>query len=268
MPFPSPLLHMDQTPEFLCWAVERTCPLRELLPENQPEKVERQLRAARYTAEAIAEGRVQNDTAISADGTMAFRVSEAVAMYGGEGALAQYCHTCPANALNGRLNPSYAGCYGLFPVPEPRDAFLTRTQKFPRNHQLFPPTQYLWFGWWVRSPLGKEQTEYLAQVFHTLRGEPAYADNQPLQDLAAALQLCLTNKLPLSVQLFPAGRIEGTWWNLVPHCGICHAPWEAGSTLCTMCGQSRHPASPKKRRVRGIRPYRRLPEPPNSAVGV
>lgn len=255
---------MDQTPEFLCWAIEQACPLRELLPENQPEKVERHLRAARVAAEAIAAGRVQDDIAISADGTMSFRISEALAIYGGEEALASNCTKCPANALHAGQTPSYAGCYGLFPVPEPRGEFLARCQKFTRNHQLFAPTQYLWFGWWLKSPLSAEQLEYLAHVFHTLGSEAAYSVNKPLQDLSAALQLCVTNKLPLSVQLFPAGQIDGVWWNLVPHCGICHAPWEAGSTTCTMCGQSRHPASPKKRRVRGDRPYRKLPE---SAAG-
>lgn len=249
---------MDQTPEFLCWAIEQTCPLRELLPENQPEKVERQLRTARCTAEALAEGRVQDDVAVSADGTMSFRVREALAIYGGEEALAQNCGSCPANVLTGRMTPNYAGCYGLLPLPEPRSEFLARTQKFPRNNQLFAPTQYLWFGWWLKSPLSADQIACLAGVFQTLSAEPAYAVNKPLQELSVALQLCATNHLSLSVQLFPAGNIEGVWWNLAPHCGICHAPWEAGTTSCTMCGQARHPASPKKRRVRGDRPYRRL----------
>lgn len=248
---------MDQTPEFLCWAIERQCPFRELLPENQPEKVERHLRSARYAAEARAAGRVQDDVAVSADGKMSFGVSEALAIYGGEAALQSHCTTCPANALTGRITPSYAGCYGLFPVPEPRETFLARTQKFARNNQLFAPTQYLWFGWWLKSPLNSEQIAYLANVFGTLASEPEFATNEPLQDLAAALRLCVANELRLSAQLYPAGQIDGLWWNLVPHCGICHAPWEPGSTSCPICGQSRHPASPKKRRVRGDRPYRR-----------
>lgn len=248
---------MDQTPEFLCWAIERACPLRELLPENQPEKVERQLRAARCAADAIAAGRVQDDLAVSADGTMSFQVSAALAIYGGEAALAASCSGCLANPLAGRQTPSYAGCYGLCPLPEPREAFLNRTQKFGRNNQLFAATQYLWFGWWLKSPLSAEQLDYLAVAFRTLTSEATYATNRPLQELAAALQLCVTNQLTLSVQLYPAGQIDGVWWNLVPHCGICHAPWEQDSTRCTMCGQSRHPASPKKRRVRGDRPYRR-----------
>lgn len=248
---------MDQTPEFLCWAIEHACPLRELLPENQPEKVERQLRTARCAAEAIAAGRVRDDIAVSPDGTMSFRLSEALAIYGGEDSLIKNCGSCGANVLAGRLTPSYAGCYGLLPMPEPRGEFLVRTQKFPRNHQLFAPTQYLWFGWWLKSPLSYDQTEYLAGAFRTLSGEPAYATNQSLQELAVALQICVRHKLQFSVQLFPAGQIDGLWWNLVPHCGICHAPWEPGSTSCAMCGQSRHPASPKKRRVRGDRPYRK-----------
>ena len=103
----------EQTPEFLCWAIERQCPLREMLPENQPEKVERQLRAARYTAEAIAEGRVENDLAVSADRKLAFRVSDSLAIFGGEAAVRECCGNCPANALAAIRQPSYAGCYGL-----------------------------------------------------------------------------------------------------------------------------------------------------------
>ncbi len=250
------------TPEFLCWAIERQCPLREMLPENQPEKVERHLRAARFTAEAVAEGRVRDDRAISADGSLAFRVSEQLVIYGGESALQECCTECPANALSTFRQPSYAGCYGLFPLPQPSELFLARSQKCERNNQLFPPTQWLWYGWWMQSPLNAKQTNYLANVFTALRNEPAFAEDRALQELAIALRLCDERGLHLSVQLFPAGEIDGLWWNLVPHCGVCHAAWQDGSRSCAMCGQARHPASPKKRRVRGTRPYRPISELP------
>lgn len=253
---------LTTTPEFLCWAIERQCPLREMLPENQPEKVERHLRAARFTAEAIAEGRVRDDLATSADGSLAFRVSEQLVIYGGESVLRECCSTCSANALATMRQPSYAGCYGLFPLPQPSESFLARVQKFERNNQLFPPSQLLWYGWWMQSPLNAKQMSYLANVFSTLQSEPVLAADPALLELATALRLCDERGLHLSVQLFPAGEIDGLWWNQLPHCGVCQAAWQIDSKLCVMCGQSRHPASPKKRRVRGTRPYRPISELP------
>lgn len=250
----------ERTPEFLCWAIEQQCPLREMLPQNQPEKVERQLRAARYTAEALAQGRVENDLAVSADRLLAFRVSESLAIFGGEAAVRKCCGSCPANALTAIRQPSYAGCYGLFPVPEPREQFFQRTQKCPRDNQLFTPAQFLWYGWWMRSPLNADQISYLALQFAAISKEPEFAGEQPLHELAAALNVCQHTGLSLSVQLFPRGEIDGVWWKQVPHCDVCHSEWLTGATRCEMCGQTRFPASAKKRRVRGTRPYRAIGE--------
>lgn len=249
-----------QTPEFLCWAIERQCPLRELLPPNQPEKVERQLRSARCVSEAIAEGRIENDLAISTDKTLAFRVSDSLMIYGGETVVKDCCTGCPANALASIRQPSYAGCYGLFPVPEPREPFWQRTQQCPRDNQLFAPTQFLWYGWWIRSPLDLAQVAYLAKHLSVISNEADFATNTDLRDLTIALQTCLQQNLSLSVQLFPRGEIDGLWWNLLPHCDTCKADWLPGGTRCEMCGQTRFPASPKKRRVRGTRPYRPIDE--------
>lgn len=254
--------NITSTPEFLCWAIERQCPLRESLPVNQPEKVERHLRSARYTAEARAEGRVDNDLATSSDGTLAFRVSDALAIFGGETLVRETCAACPANALSAIRSPSYAGCYGLFPVPEPREAFWQRTQNSARDNQLFRPTQFLWYGWWLQSPLSAAQLTYLATNLSAISSEPEFAGDAALRELTLAAQVCVQQNFALSVQLFPRGEIDGLWWNLVPHCEICKAEWQAGDSRCEMCGQTRFPASPRKRRVRGTRPYRPIAEIP------
>jgi hypothetical protein len=261
-----------QTPEFLCWAIEHRCPLREMLPENNPEKVERQLRAARAVAEARSEGRVQDNRALSEDGRLGFDIAAALELYGGEAAVAACCNDCPANVREGRGDASYAGCFGLLPMPEPREEFLERVQQFAHDEEarradaatlaqpLFQRTRWLWYGWWMRSPLEQPQLDNLEGPFLQLSQEPAYAENRALHDFVDALVLTAHQHLPLSVQLFPAGEIEGTWWNLQPHCPVCRAPWQVEGGVCAMCGQSRHPASPRKRRIRGIRPYRPLEE--------
>jgi hypothetical protein len=235
-----------------------------MLPENQPEKVERHLRAAHCASDALAEGRVDNDIAVSCDQTLAFRVSEALALYGGEAALRDTCTGCPANSLAAIQQPSFAGCYGLFPVPEPRERFWQRTQRCPRDNQVFSPAQFLWYGWWMCSPLNAQQIAYLATNLSLISSEPDFAADHSLRELALALQTCVTRNLTLSVQLFPRGEIDGLWWKLVPYCGVCKAEWHAGATRCEMCGQTRFPASAKKRRVRGTRPYRPITEVPLS----
>lgn len=250
----------SQTPEFLCWAIEWQCPLRELLPAHDPEKVERQLRAARAVADARAEGRVRDGLAVSADGALGFRIADALALYGGEARVGECCGACPANARAAHVVPSYAGCYGLLPLPEPREEFLARTLKFPRAHELFPPTTWPWYGWWAQSPLGHPQIEYLQQTIGELARCAEFANHQALQELAAALATCKARQLTMSAQLFPSGAIQERWWLLDPHCGHCRAPWKMNGNHCAMCGQTQHPAAAKKRRVRGTRPYRSIEE--------
>jgi hypothetical protein len=249
-----------QTPEFLCWAIEWRCPLRDLLPENDPEKVERQLRNARAVSEARAEGRVQNDLVVSADERLGFRVADAMAIYGGEAVVAECCNACPANVKAGRGEQSYAGCYGLLPMPEPRAEFVRCIQKSTGDQGLFPPIQRSWYGWWIHSPLVAKQLAYLASVFRELASAGAFAEHPSLAEFTAALERCVKNGLLMSVQLFPAGEVVGTQWNLRPHCPVCRAPWVKEGGVCAMCGQSRHPASEKKRKARGTRPYRPLEE--------
>jgi hypothetical protein len=203
---------------------------------------------------------VGDDLAVSTDGSQGFRISEALAIYGGEAIVRDCCGNCPANAVAQFQQPSYAGCYGLFPVPEPREAWLQRAQKCPRDNQLFTPAQFLWYGWWMQSPLNAAQIEYLARQFAAISSEAEFAANQALRELTAALRICHELHLLLSVQLFPRGEIDGLWWNLRPHCEACHSEWLPGTSRCEMCGQTRFPASAKKRRVRGTRPYRAIAE--------
>ncbi|QDU29734.1 hypothetical protein ETAA8_48490 [Anatilimnocola aggregata] len=243
-----------ETPEFLCWAIEQQCSLRELLPENQPDKVERHLRAARYAAEARAQNRVQSDLARSADGLLGFSIRDALAMYGGEEAVRETCGPCPANALARLRQPSYAGCFGLLPVPTASQSFYQQFNDLPAD--LFPRTTIAWYGLWMPSPLTLAQVECLVARFASVTASPEWSDDLSLREFAAALQTCADNQLPLSVQLYPAGQIDGPWWNLVAHCDKCRAPWQSIAGKCGMCGLARCPADGKKRRVRGTRPYR------------
>src|SRR5204862_6701031 len=91
-----PHLPMD-TPEFLLWALEYSCPIRGFQDGSDPERTERHLRAARAAGDAGLEGRVFEGLCVSPPS--GFRIADALAIYGGLSAIEQACRDCPANAL-------------------------------------------------------------------------------------------------------------------------------------------------------------------------
>jgi hypothetical protein len=231
-----------ETPEFLLWALEYACLIRGQQDGTDPEKTERQLRAARAVSDARQEGREHEGIAV--DPPNGSRVAEALAIYGGEREVARACSTCPANAPSSPAG-QWAGCFGFVVLPSPCNAI--------RRHCL-------------ESPLARRSLESLASVAaDQARGEetlkPAW------DDFGAAIQVARERDLPMHVRLYPPGRVEGTWWKLAPHCPRCKAEWPTGSSpsaaegvpcialRCSVCGYVGHPAPDKKRRARGMRPY-------------
>ena len=247
------------TPEFLLWSLERACTLRELIPQDQPEKTERHLRSARAYSDAVREGRVFEGLCVAPP--MAFRVDEALAIYGGLPTVESVCYGCPANALAARDRRSLAGCYGMLPLPADESEFHAEVEqavdKMTLASQcvaLFPSTSPRWYGLWKQSPLSGDQLTLLLTL---LRGI-ALSDvscRSGLEELLLALDAAVEHSLPLHVQLYPRGESVNGRWLLNPHCGQCAAPWNDNSQHCAVCGHIGHPASPKKRHSRGTRPY-------------
>ena len=99
------------TPEFLVWAFEYTCPIRGFQSGSDPERTERQLRAARAVSDAQREQRVFEGLCV--DSPRGFRIDEALAIYGGAAAVESACGECSANAAATAKQGSLAGCYGL-----------------------------------------------------------------------------------------------------------------------------------------------------------
>lgn len=264
-----------KTPEFLAWAIEFTCPVRGEQDGSDPARTERQLRAARAASDARRENRVLDGIAV--DPPYGFRIADALALYGGESAVATACGSCPANRIGENSELSYAGCYGLTPVAS--DVIATLEQAIEQTgtgadaDDLFPVTSPRWYGLWINSPLSMPQLEVVARL----------AEAAGLAELAAGCGTSLSAKLPLHARLYPAGKIEGTWWRLVPHCPRCKAAWPVASgrrqppadvksvpppnergahaprsPRCNVCRYVGHPAPDKKRRPRGKRPYTQL----------
>jgi hypothetical protein len=245
-----------ETPQFLLWAIEYACPVRGYQDGCDPERTERQLRAARAVSEARREGRVFEGFCVEPPN--GFRIEDALAVYGGLNAVEQACARCPANALAPIYPDSLAGCVGIVPVsPELMadiERILTSKEIGQRYEVLFSPTQPRWYGLWVQSPLGQEHCSLVNELFEALQGQ--VADQQGVHEMRAGLRAALNANLPLHVELFPAGRVEGTAWRLALHCPRCKAPWGEPTTgECRVCGYEGRHAPEKKRKARGPRPY-------------
>jgi len=245
-----------QTPEFLIWALQFACPARGSLDGSDPERVERQLRAARAVSDAQRDGRVFEGLCL--DPPDGFRIDEALAIFGGEAAVRQACGDCPANALAEAQPSTLAGCYGILALPDepsPFHAAIDRGIAEVYGHldwsRFFPETRPGWYGLW-QCPFAEAET--LLDLFLVLSA--AQIQQQPMRDFLLALNAAYNIGCRVYVQLVPPGRVDGPWWRLSPHCPRCKAVWTgAGRPACRVCGYIGHPAPDKKRHARGRRPY-------------
>ena len=245
-----------QTPEFLAWAIEYTCPLRGSQDGSDPERTERQLRSARAVSDARREGRVLEGMCVQPpDG---FWISDALSIFGGEAAARADCRECPANALLESDADALAGCYGLLPLPGDAAGFYDAVERAidAQYGQLawpehYPATRPRWYALWLAPALDGAG---LLDRFSILNG--VAGESPQLAELRAALNVTYTIGGRVHVRLYPPGRVEGPWWRLAPHCPRCKAEWkDAAARRCGVCGQSGFPVPEQKRRARGRRPY-------------
>jgi hypothetical protein len=236
------------TPVFLLWALEYTCTVRGFEDGTIPERVERQLRAARATSDAIREGRVFEGLCL--DPPYGFRITECLELFGGLTAVQAACHGCPANAVARHDERSLAGCFGLVPLPPG----IEHSVNGMSVGDAFPATNPPWYGLWMRSPIEPAAAEQIGEVLARLNTDSTSA--HPFAELKAALQTSCEQRRPLHLVHYPPGQVEGRSWRLVPHCPQCKAPWgNAKSRVCTVCDYVGAPAPDKKRQARGRRPY-------------
>jgi hypothetical protein len=248
------------TPEFLVWAIEYACPIRGFQDGSDPERTERQLRAARAVSDARREGRVFEGLCV--DPPNGFRIDEGLAIYGGQAEVKQACGNCPANAIQQLNAASLAGCYGIVPLPLDPSSVHTAVERgteiaYPGIDWsgLFPVTTPRWYGLWLESPL---EAEVLLALFLVLEASPIEDRNcrTAVNELLVGINVAFNAGCRLHVALYPRGHVAGPWWRLTPHCPRCKAEWlDARSQLCCACSYEGHPAPDRKRHARGIRPY-------------
>ena len=257
------------TPEFLVWAIELRCPLRQIAGFEDPERTERHLRTLQAYSDAVAEGRVFEGICVAEQAkplkritTSGFRVEDALSLYGGLKVVEEACSECPANALKKTNSHALAGCFGMVPLPANEanvhssvEEAIDRLGMRENVKANFPLTTPAWYGLWMRPVIDVPRALLLKFILRAaIIADPACRSS--LADLISGLGAAWERQLPLRVTLYPRGEVAGTWWTLVPHCQACQAPWpEANRELCGVCGFVGHPASPPKRRARGTRPY-------------
>jgi hypothetical protein len=191
---------------------------------------------------------------------LGFRIADALAVYGGPEAVHDSCPTCLANAA--RRGLTLAGCYGLVPLPaderqtcEAAERAIQQADVSGRLSGMFRPTSPRWYGLWLDEPAAGERLTALVAVVRYLTIDNA-ASAQALADLGDGLAAAHDARLRVFARLYPAGRIDGPWWRLLPHCGVCSAPWPNSMVRgCPACGHAGAAAPDKKRHVRGERPY-------------
>jgi len=248
------------TPEFLVWALEHSCPVRGFQDGSDPERTERQLRAARTVSEARRDGRVFERFCV--DPPNGFREDEALAIYGGPAAVEQVCGECPANALAAAEARALAGCYGIVALPEDPSAFYEAIEDaikraYPNSDwsPLCAVTTPRWHGLWIRSPLKAEQ---LLVRYRVLKAAAIENDalRECVQQMLTGMNTALDADCRFHVALYPRGHVKGAEWRLVAHCPRCKAAWgRVGSRHCEVCGSDGPPAPDRKRKARGLRPY-------------
>ncbi|MDX1948831.1 MAG: hypothetical protein SFU86_25815 [Pirellulaceae bacterium] len=248
-----------QTPSFLLWSIEFGCSVRGFEDGTIPERVERQLRAARVYSEAERDGRLFEGLAL--DPPNGFRVEDALGIYGGVARARQCCRGCPANALADSEGAFLAGCYGYVPLPADLggfyaavDAAVERTlvgRLAPDDWNEGPPH---WFALWAK-PLWAEKLLSVQRVLQEIEiDEPAC--RSAIEQLRQGLDAAYHANRTLHARVFPGGRVENGNWRLAAHCPRCKANWgEPTSRQCGVCGYVGSPAPDKKRLARGNRPY-------------
>ena len=257
---------MANTPEFIRWAIERPCLLRDHENWQDPEPTERQLRVLHEYSQALTSGRVVDGVCLHSDvlngntaqqSPMGFLEDEISDAYGGYELIRSACCDCPANVHKHVAPRSLAGCFGSFEsasISLRFDRAEIDRALLASIRQAFPRTTPIWYGLWIDSPLQVHQCELLIQLF-----EQSQFD-KTVQLFVQALRVSVDLSLPIHVTPVSSGRIEGKSWTISAHCSRCKHEMPIDARHCSSCGRTGGPVAPRCRNVRGSRPYRPLEE--------
>lgn len=196
---------LGPTPQFVRWAMEHTCPLRETDVDNLPDSTFRQLRGLRELSIGLIEKRVFENICVHPASTgqdamnaRGFKAGEVLDVHGDSSDVENCCRSCSANAVSDLHPGIWAGCYGWFPATNDfcvesnlRDGQKMNESKEDLAHQpnridyvgliddvikhvsaeraaqLFDVTTPRWYGIWKNRIMTQEQVDYLLGVFES-----------------------------------------------------------------------------------------------------
>jgi len=194
-----------------------------------------------------------------------FLISREFEKIGGLEGLVSMCVSCPANALQ----PGPAGCAGSFyrspdspQLEQKLRAAVARLGLTQAVADAFWPTNPLWYGFWIRSPLDEGSCELIGAIFAEMmradslvpsneRGT-SHLDRRQMQAFTQAAQIARQQGLRLHVRLAPPGHTDLGFYTVFPHCPNCKAEsdlkrWQqhypTESSACRVCGVKYSPAA-------------------------
>lgn len=258
------------TPEFVRWSIDASCPLRDPIGDEAPNRVERYLWALTSVAASIRRGEQVGEFCVRPDTEdpevlRVCRIDEVTAFYGGREQCERSCLPCPANipwfteVPGVAATVSWAGCWG----------WLVRDDRLAaRLDDCFPPDEVVpsdhrpaWYRMGASGKLQGRALEVLSGVFRRLTSEAELPpDWRRFQE---AINRTAENQSALSVQFVPAGRVERDHWWIGPYCPECLAPQSDTANRCGVCDRSGLPHPALRKKVLGNRPFVEL----NSLLG-
>jgi hypothetical protein len=272
---------MAETNQGVSWAVERKCTLRNGEAWFLPDRTRKQLADIHMVAMARDNGSVVDGICVirkkrGRDDSgnphdipyLGFSVEERLGAIGGFESVLATCGSCEAN-ISRAFGISVAGCFGglyLRPDSDELDRQLwhiIEQRKLEQRLRLaFTVTKPLWYGFWINSPLGREQSEFLRELLCAVCDEEHPRDEH-LRYFTTALDAAIRWELPIHVSLAPPGHTDFGTYTIWDHCPRCKADAflgrrraslsEAGE--CEVCG---HTFIPQEHRSR--EPFELSPE--------
>ena len=116
-------------------------------------------------------------------------------------------------------------------------------------------TNPVWYGLWTESVPERRRLELMHDLLQPLDD---VSSNGSLAKFLQAVEICLTNRLELHVELVPPGVSDGITWTIEAHCSNCKAVRKQDGKVCDVCRTTSGVLAQRKGRVLGLRPYLNL----------
>ena len=164
-----------------------------------------------------------------------YRVEDAFAAYGGVDQATLTCGTCLAN-VNERKSYKHwqepvAGCHGELKVVSDHPLFAPVVEEAIKSTgmeaavaELFPATDPLWNGFWMRSPIRHKEAKVLYPIVKQALSNYEFGYIEGIEAFLDALARAeLGNFIPLHVELMPPEAVAPLE-TVGFHCPFCKAP--------------------------------------------